>query len=159
MRGRVVLPSDPRRFTDQVLVFAERNSPSAKLAIAEGVTWVGAEELFVPILNGEIEPTKVLCTPGMLPAVTARLARFLGPKNLMPTARRGGLGEGAELVERIREAKGAVDWKSHEGIVRASQCFFTKFSWNLTDLLRLAIARVRTSSLSDHPSPVLISSP
>jgi len=128
IRGRVSLPHDPRRQTDIILVFAEANSVSARLAREAGVTYVGAAELFEPLLNGEINPTKVLCTPGMLSAVTGRLARFLGPKGLMPTARRGGVGEGEGLVERIQEARGAMDWKTNGwGVVRCGTlrlCFF-----------------------------------
>ncbi|KAK1923236.1 ribosomal protein L1-like protein [Papiliotrema laurentii] len=121
VRGRVVLPFDPRKSTDVLLVFAEANSISARLAREAGVAYVGAEDLFEPLLNGEIEPTKVLSTPGMLGSVTARLARFLGPKGLMPTVRRGGVGEGEELVEKIKEAKGATDWMSDaRGVIRAS---------------------------------------
>jgi large subunit ribosomal protein L1 len=122
IRGRVSLPHDPRRQTDIILVFAEANSASARLAREAGVTYVGAAELFEPLLNGEINPTKVLCTPGMLSAVTGRLARFLGPKGLMPTARRGGVGEGEGLVERIQEARGAMDWKTNGwGVVRCGE--------------------------------------
>lgn len=122
IRGRVSLPHDPRRQTDIILVFAESNSVSARLAREAGVTYVGAAELFEPLLNGEINPTKVLCTPGMLSAVTGRLARFLGPKGLMPTARRGGVGEGEGLVERIQEARGAMDWKTNGwGVVRCGK--------------------------------------
>ena len=122
VRGRVVLPFDPRKSTDVLLVFAEANSISARLAREAGVAYVGAEDLFEPLLNGEIEPTKVLSTPGMLGSVTARLARFLGPKGLMPTVRRGGVGEGEELVEKIKEAKGATDWMSDaRGVIRACE--------------------------------------
>ncbi len=105
---------DPRRSSDTVLVFAEPNSASRRLVEEVGVTYLGGDELFEPLLSGEITPTKVLSTPGMLPSVTQALARFLGPKGLMPTTRRGGVGEGEELVARIKEAKGSLDWKADE---------------------------------------------
>ena len=114
LRGRVSLPQDPRKESDTVLVFAEPNSASRTLAEQAGVAYLGGDELFEPLLNGEITPTKVLSTPGMLPRVTQALARFLGPKGMMPTTRRGGVGEGEQLVERIREAKGSLDWKADE---------------------------------------------
>lgn len=114
VRGRVTLPQDPRVESDTVLVFAEPNSASRRLAEEVGVTYLGGDELFEPLLNGEINPTKVLSSPGMLPAVTQALARFLGPKGMMPTTRRGGVGEGEELVDRIKEAKGSLDWKANE---------------------------------------------
>lgn len=46
----------------------------------------------------------------MLGVITSKLARFLGPKGMMPTTRRGGVGQDEELVLRIQEAKGALDW-------------------------------------------------
>jgi large subunit ribosomal protein L1 len=71
-------------------------------------------------LSGEIAPTKVLATPSMLPAVSRQLARFLGPKGLMPSPKRGGVGEGEELGKRIREAGGTLEWKADKlGVIRA----------------------------------------
>jgi large subunit ribosomal protein L1 len=122
LRGRVSLAADPRKTVDVVLVFAEPGSESEKLAKAEKVAYVGASDLFEQLLEGEIQPTKILSTPGLLPSVTQNLARFLGPKGLMPTVRRGGVGEGQELVERIREAKGAFDWMvNDEGLIKAGK--------------------------------------
>jgi large subunit ribosomal protein L1 len=122
LRGRVTLPYDHRKSAEVILVFAEKNSLSAQLAREAGVHYVGAQELIEPLLEGEINPTKVLSTPGMLPMVTARLARFLGQKGMMPTTRRGGVGEDEELVQRIAEAKGALDWlSSSEGVINASE--------------------------------------
>lgn len=110
VRGRVVLPHDHRKSADVVLVFAEKGSLSARLAREAGVDYVGDQDLIQPLIDGEINPTKVLSTPGMLSVITPRLARFLGPKGMMPTTRRGGVGEEEELVKRIQEAKGALDW-------------------------------------------------
>ena len=110
LRGRAHLPYDIKATADVVVVFAEENSESAKLAREAGVQYVGGTEMFEEIEAEEIRPTKVLSTPGMLPAVTQRLGRFLGQRGLMPTTRRGGVGEGPELVKRIQEARGATDW-------------------------------------------------
>jgi large subunit ribosomal protein L1 len=103
-----------------VLVFAEADSPSAAAARDAGAQIIGGEELFPAILSGELQPTKVLSTPGMLPAVQRQLARFLGPKGLMPSPKRGGVGEGAELAKRVEEAGGLMEWKADKiGVVRA----------------------------------------
>lgn len=138
IRGRVVLPFDSRKSNDVMLVFAEAKSESARLAQEQGVDYIGAQELFEPLLNGEINPTKILATPSMLPSVTARLARFLGPKGLMPTTRRGGVGEGEELVALIREARGALDWTSSEdGVIEARKINvydYTHFSHRTCEL-------------------------
>lgn len=57
----------------------------------------------------------------MMSAVQSKMARFLGPKGLMPVAKRGGVGEGEELARLIKEAAGGVEWKGDKlGVVRAS---------------------------------------
>ena len=112
MRGRCSLPHNVKRTKEIVLVFAKSNSDDAKLAAAAGVDHVGGAELFDDLENEVIRPTKVLSTPEMLSQVTRRLGKFLGQRGLMPTARRGGVGEGKELVQRIQEARGATDWMS-----------------------------------------------
>ncbi|EIW70080.1 hypothetical protein TREMEDRAFT_29470, partial [Tremella mesenterica DSM 1558] len=120
LRGRVSLPTDARKAPEVIVVFADPDSPSATVARAAGAQYVGGADLFPLILNGTITPTKCLSTPGMLPEVSKALARYLGPRGLMPVAKRGGVGEGEELGERIREAGGAMDWKADKlGVVRA----------------------------------------
>lgn len=122
LRGRVSLPLDARRAPEVILVFAESNSPSSSAAKTAGAHIIGGEELFAKVLNGEIQPTKVLTTPSMLPAVQRQLARFLGPKGLMPSPKRGGVGEGEELGNRIREAGGTLEWKADKlGVIRARE--------------------------------------
>jgi large subunit ribosomal protein L1 len=120
LRGRVQLPLEARRAPEVILVFAEPSSPSFDAATAAGAHIIGGEELFPKILSGEIQPTKILSTPGMMPAVSKSLARYLGPKGLMPSAKRGGVGEGEELGKRIKEAGGTLEWKADKlGVIRA----------------------------------------
>ena len=103
-------------------MFAEPDSSSAQAALGAGANFVGGEELFPRVLSGELAPTKCLSTPGMLPAVQKNLARFLGPKGLMPAAKRGGVGEGEELAQKVREAGGLMEWKADKlGVVRARE--------------------------------------
>jgi large subunit ribosomal protein L1 len=120
LRGRVQLPLEARRAPEVILVFTEPSSPSSLAAQQAGAHIIGGEELIPKILSGEIVPTKVLSTPGMLGAVSRQLARFLGPKGLMPSAKRGGVGEGEELGKRIKEAGGTLEWKADKlGVIRA----------------------------------------
>ncbi|WWC65307.1 mitochondrial 54S ribosomal uL1m domain-containing protein [Kwoniella dejecticola CBS 10117] len=119
IRGHFHLPLDPRRSSEVILVFAEPNSPSSNLAKAAGAAYVGGEELFEAVLSGRISPTRCLATPGMMPQVTRNLARYLGPKGLMPVAKRGLVGEGEELAEKIRDAAGRMEYRADkEGLVR-----------------------------------------
>lgn len=120
LRGRLTLPLDARRTPDLILVFAESSSPSAISAQSAGAHVVGGEELFPKVLSGEISPTKVLATPSMMGAVSRALARYLGPKGLMPSPKRGGVGEGEELGKRVKEAGGSMEWKADKlGVIRA----------------------------------------
>ncbi|WWC92414.1 uncharacterized protein L201_007371 [Kwoniella dendrophila CBS 6074] len=119
IRGHFHLPLDPRRSSETILVFTEPNSPSSNLAKQAGAAYVGGEELFESVLSGKISPTRCLATPGMMPQVTRNLARYLGPKGLMPVAKRGLVGEGEELAEKIRDAAGRMEYRADkEGLVR-----------------------------------------
>lgn len=120
LRGRVSLPNDPRRVADTIVVFAEADSPAANAAREAGAHIVGGQDLFPKILSGEIVPTKCLATAGMMPLVSQNLARFLGPKGLMPNVKRGTVGEGVEMGRIVEEAGGSIEWRADKmGIVRA----------------------------------------
>ncbi|RSH81111.1 mitochondrial 54S ribosomal protein mrpl1 [Apiotrichum porosum] len=119
LRGRVHLPTDARRKPDVVVVFADPDSPSSEAAIAAGATHVGSDDLIPKILDGTIEPNIVISTPTLLPQVTKSLARFLGPKGLMPNAKRGTVGEGQALAQLVRNAAGSVEFKANKiGYIR-----------------------------------------
>ncbi|WVF67745.1 hypothetical protein IAT40_002504 [Kwoniella sp. CBS 6097] len=119
IRGHFQLPADPRRSSEIILVFAEPNSPSSTLAKQAGAAHVGGDELFEAVLSGRVSPTRCLATPGMMPSVTRALARYLGPKGLMPVAKRGLVGEGEELAQKIREAAGRMEYRADkQGLVR-----------------------------------------
>ncbi|KAJ9103874.1 hypothetical protein QFC21_002336 [Naganishia friedmannii] len=117
LRGRISLPRESRKKEEIVLVFAEGDA--AVDAKAAGATFVGGDELIPKVLSGEIAPTKVISTPGMLPTIAPKLARFLGPKGLMPVAKRGTVRD--DVAEAISEARGLLDWKGDkQGHVRAA---------------------------------------
>lgn len=119
LRGRVSLPRDVRRKEEVVLVFAEGDL--ATLALSAGATHVGGEELCAQVLSGEIQPTKVICTPSLLSTITPKVGRFLGPKGLMPNPKRGTVREDMDVA--VQEAKGLMDWREdRQGHVRAGEC-------------------------------------
>ncbi|EJU00039.1 ribosomal protein L1 [Dacryopinax primogenitus] len=114
MRGRLSFPRDPRTEDVNMLVFCD--GPQVDQALAAGATWAGGEDLVEGVLNGKIQPTAVLATPSMAPTI-ARLARTLGPRGLMPNAKRGTLV--TDVVQGIQEAKGMSSWKvDRSGAVR-----------------------------------------
>ncbi|KAL5639140.1 hypothetical protein ACGC1H_006603 [Rhizoctonia solani] len=117
LRGRIALPRDPRTRGETVLVFAE--GKAAQDAREAGAAHVGGEELIPKVLDGTLKPTKVICTPSLIGPITPKLARFLGPKGLMPAAKRGTVTE--NVIAAIREANGMLEWKGNKfGYVRAA---------------------------------------
>ena len=61
------------------------------------------------VLQSRISPTKIISAPDQLAALTrSQLPRLLGPKGLMPSAKRGTVT--AEIGKAIKEARGGLDW-------------------------------------------------
>ncbi|KAL1412639.1 hypothetical protein Q8F55_000386 [Vanrija albida] len=120
LRGRVALPTDARKVADTIAVFADPASPDGKAAKAAGAHYVGTEDLYTKILSGAVVPTKVVSTTGALQSATRTLARFLGPKGLLPQTKRGTVADGDELVQMVRDIGGTIDWKSDKwGYIKA----------------------------------------
>jgi len=128
-RGRISLPRDARAKAETVLVFASgKSAVSAKTA---GAHYVGGEELFEDILSSKILPTKVICTPVLLPSVQQKLARFLGPKGLMPAEKRGTVT--SNVAAAVKQAQGTMNWKGDRlGVIRAP---VARINWPLEDVI------------------------
>lgn len=76
---------------------------------------VGGIELIQDILDGKVQPTKVIATPGMVPVITPKLGRFLGVKGLMPSAKRGTVREDLDVA--VQDVKGQFIWAEKNGVV------------------------------------------
>ena len=75
----------------RVLVFAE--AEAAKKAQEAGADIIGDEALIEEIAQGKFPPADaVIATPSFMPKL-AKIARFLGPKGLMPTPKAGTVAE------------------------------------------------------------------
>lgn len=120
LRGRLTLPKDPRKTTEKFLILAHTDFPVGKEALKlrdempPGLITIVTPDLFRRVLSGEVSGyTKVLSDTHALPAVNKQLARFLGPKGLMPNLRRGtALEEPEQLKPAIAAAQGAMDWRT-----------------------------------------------
>ncbi|KAG8832584.1 mitochondrial 54S ribosomal protein mrpl1 [Serendipita sp. 399] len=115
--GRLTLPKDPRSHKDVIACFVDEGR--VQEALDAGADHAGGLDLATKILNGEILPTKVLATPAILPVITPKVARFLGPKNLMPSVKRGTVSE--DLSNIIRASQGVFDWRGDKaGTIRTA---------------------------------------
>lgn len=103
-----------------LVVFATGQAGAA--ALRAGADVVGGEELVKDILSGALVPDKLITTPELLSLFTRNptLARFLGPKGLMPSVKRGTVAN--DVVQAVQEARGGLDWKGDsKGVIRAGQ--------------------------------------
>lgn len=74
---------------------------------------LGGEELIQKVATNQVENfDKVLASPDVMQPLSRALARSLGPKGLMPNAKRGTIAESAEEMKTaIEEAMGMSDWR------------------------------------------------
>ena len=85
LRGSVTMPKGTGK-SERIAVFAQGEKiEEAKNA---GAQLVGGENLVDDILKGNIDFTKCIATPDMMPIV-GRVARILGPRGLMPNPKSG----------------------------------------------------------------------
>lgn len=74
---------------------------------------------FIQILSNKVKATTFLSTHAFIKAITPKLGRFLGPKGLMPSERRGTVTD--DIGSYIRKLSGTNEWKADkDGIVRMS---------------------------------------
>jgi len=151
-RGKISLPRDARAAPETVLVFA--TGKAANTARAAGAHHVGGEELIPDVLASKITPTKVICVPVLLPTIQKQLARFLGPKGLMPSEKRGTVT--ADVVGAVKLAQGTMNWKGDRlGVIRAP---VGRVSWPVEDVIKnikafMGAVRLGTAPEGSEPAP------
>ncbi|CAG8536105.1 9016_t:CDS:2, partial [Dentiscutata heterogama] len=115
IRGSIFLPR-PMSKTNKFLVFAK--GAKAQEALEAGAHMVGGDELITEIANGTFkfeDINKCLATPDIFPEVT-KIARILGPKHLMPMAKRGTVTN--DIASVIKDLTGKQEIKSDKtGVV------------------------------------------
>ena len=89
LRGAIELPHGNGRKV-KVAVFAEKED--AEAAMAAGAHVAGLESLIKAINEGEMDFTHCIATPGVMSDVK-KVARILGPRNMMPNAKVGTITE------------------------------------------------------------------
>jgi len=112
LRGNMALPHGNGK-SFNVMVFTE-DEDTAKASLEAGAVHAGGEELVEQILKGENfnlkDVDRAVAEQSMMPHITSKLARVLGPRGLMPNVKVG------TLVSQANEIQGALD-KQLEGEV------------------------------------------
>jgi large subunit ribosomal protein L1 len=116
VRGATLLPHGLGKNV-RIIVFAKGDK--ATEATAEGVTFVGGEDLVAKIQEGWMDFDQVIATPDMM-AQVGKLGKVLGPRGLMPNPKLGTVTFDVKKV--IKELKsGRAEYRVDKaGIVHAT---------------------------------------
>lgn len=105
----------PRPLSESKIWVLTSESAQAQAAVEAGATRVGSEDILQLIRDGkDLDADTLIATPEMLSRIMP-FARFLGPKGLMPSPRRGTVV--AEVREAVLNAKALVNYKQQDDIV------------------------------------------
>ncbi|KAK9378324.1 mitochondrial 54S ribosomal protein uL1m [Kockiozyma suomiensis] len=113
IRGSVRLPKSP--VIERVAVFTDDEEVAA-LALKNGATYAGGEELIDKVRKDQITFEKAFATPAALPLLRG-VQRILGPKGLMPSERRGTVGN--DVVDYLRNTSGFLNFRTHNDTLHA----------------------------------------
>jgi len=103
LRSFLALPHSTGK-TVKVLVFAEGDV--AKKAQEAGADVIGDDALIENIAQGKLPPVDAVVSTPLFMAKLARIARFLGPKGLMPTPKSGTVTDNpADLVGQFKQGR------------------------------------------------------
>ncbi|KAJ1982719.1 hypothetical protein H4R34_001594, partial [Dimargaris verticillata] len=105
VRGSCLLPKSVQ---DEVRVLVFAQGTQAKEAEEAGAYIVGGAELLSDIVEGKLTFDKCLSSVEMMPTV-AKIARYLGPKGLMPTKNRGTVTN--DLAAAVKYARSTFDYQ------------------------------------------------
>lgn len=121
LRGSLSLPNGTGKKV-AVAVFSEDEDVVSK-AMEMGALHVGGEDLIDKMVEGEVsvdEFQRCLATSDVLPQLSKKLARVLGPRGLMPNPKVGTVAQPNELLELLEEqlAGKEVQYRTEkEGII------------------------------------------
>ena len=108
VRGTVTLPNGSGKQVRVVAFVAD--GPVADAAREAGADHVGLDELIKKVEDGWTDFDKAVATPEAMKSGVAKLGRYLGPRNLMPTPKSGTVTE--DLGKAVTEVKGGrVEFK------------------------------------------------
>ncbi|KAF2405283.1 ribosomal protein L1 [Trichodelitschia bisporula] len=118
LRNRLRLPH-PVKTDVRICVICPPDSPTAVAALKAGAAMAGDEEIFAAIKEGKIEFDRCICHVDSLQALNkAGVARILGPRGLMPSAKTGTVVKDVAIM--VRDLVGGSEYKERLGVVRMS---------------------------------------
>lgn len=101
----------------RIAVICPAESSYAKVAKEAGASLVGEQEIFDAVKEGRIEFDRCLCHADSLPLLSkSGVARILGPRQLMPSAKTGTVVK--DVGTAVREMVGASEYRERFGVVR-----------------------------------------
>lgn len=116
VRNRLRLPH-PVKTDLRIAVICPPDSAAARAAIAAGASLVGEETVFDAVKDGRIDFERCLCHQDSLQKLNkAGVARILGPRGLMPSAKTGTVVK--DVGASVRDMVGASEYRERLGVVR-----------------------------------------
>ncbi|EME42878.1 hypothetical protein DOTSEDRAFT_53857 [Dothistroma septosporum NZE10] len=116
VRNRLRLPH-PVKTDLRICVIAPPDSKEGKAAKEAGASLVGEEDVFEQIKAGTIDFDRCICHTDSLPKLSkAGVARILGPRGLMPSAKTGTVVK--NVGDSVRDMVGGSEYRERAGVVR-----------------------------------------
>lgn len=107
----------PVRTDLRIAVICPPDSEHAKAARAMGASVVGEESIFDAVKDGKIEFERCICQTDSLPKLAkSGIARILGPRGLMPSAKTGTVVK--DVGSTVRDMVGGSEYRERMGVVR-----------------------------------------
>jgi large subunit ribosomal protein L1 len=125
VRNRLRLPH-PVKTDIRICVICPPDSKAAEQAVKAGAVLVGEDIIFDAVKEGRIEFDRCLCHVDSLPKLSkSGLARILGPRGLMPSAKMGTVVK--DVTASVRDLTGGSEYRERMGVVRLAigQLMFT----------------------------------
>lgn len=116
VRNRLLLPH-PVHTDLRIAVICPSDSAHARAAKAAGAHLVGEEEIFDAVKAGRIEFERCICQQDSLAKLgKSGVARILGPRGLMPSAKLGTVVK--DVGSAVRGLAGGSEYRERMGVVR-----------------------------------------
>lgn len=116
VRNRLRLPH-PVKTDLRICVICPPDSKPAEAAKRAGAAVIGEEEVFEQIKAGKVEFDRCLCHTDSLAKLTkSGVARILGPRGLMPSAKTGTVMR--EVGPTVRDMVSGSEYREKMGVVR-----------------------------------------